>query len=106
MSNNHPAEPHAHVYTARAPTRSLIHTRARAHKHTHNSLNLTTGDRALVINGAITIQSYVPQRQLTRSNDKNVVRSYQYAETVYLLLTINQTASLKVWAVLQSPIVS
>ena len=64
--------------------------------------NFCAGDRALVINGAIVIQSYVPQRQLTRANDKNVVRAYSYGETVYLLLTINQTASLKVWLCVSS----
>lgn len=54
------------------------------------------GQRALVINDAVVIQSYVPQRDLDRTND-TALRSFSLNDYGWLVLFLDQAKSLKVY---------
>ena len=56
------------------------------------------GQRALVINGAIVIQAYVPQRTLNRNDHTSVMRAYVVDQYAWLTLFIDAAQSLKVYA--------
>ena len=58
-----------------------------------------SGDRAMVINNAVTIHNWVTQKALNRSAVDATDRAVQLGDTVYFLLSIDTAKSLAVYAV-------
>lgn len=69
---------------------------------TVNADNFCDGSRALVINDAITIKAYIPQRVQSRS-DTTPLRSFTINDEAYLTLFIDTDVSLKVFAMTVLP---